>query len=92
MLVLEGTFRMPSLAIEVARDIIRAGFQSARQLSELLPTLRERCPPEVYTEYSRAIGAAVHSIMSNTIDKAISDHPTLRAEIDEKIARDGRYT
>jgi hypothetical protein len=78
--------------IEVARDIVRAGFRSVAVLGDLLPKLKEHCPPDEYKAYSTSIAAAINSVMTNTVDRAIGDHPGLRAEIEDQLARHGRYS
>jgi hypothetical protein len=77
--------------IELARDVIRAAFQSTSELGKLLPTLKEQCNPAEYRTYALGIAAAIDAIMTNTINRAVQTYPDLAKEIDEQIAKHGRY-
>ncbi|MND01608.1 hypothetical protein D3C83_206660 [compost metagenome] len=53
--------------------------------------LKERCPPDEYATCAADIGTAIDVVMTNTVDMAIHGQPALRSEIDDHIARHGRY-
>jgi len=77
--------------IELARDIIRAAFRSTSELRKLLPTLKEQCSPAEYKAYALGIAGAIDAIMTNTISKVTQTYPDLAEEIDEQMAKHGRY-
>lgn len=77
--------------IQLARDVIRAAFRSTSELGNLLPTLKEQCSPDEYKAYALGIAAAIDAIMTNTISRAVQTHPDLAKEVDEQIAKHGRY-
>lgn len=77
--------------IELARAVIRGAFRSTSELANLLPALKEQCNPDEYKTYALGIAAAIDAIMTNTINRAVQAYPDLAKEIDEQIARHGRY-
>jgi len=77
--------------IDMARDVVRTGFRSASALSELLPALKEGCSPAEYKAYALGIAVAIDTIMTNTTGRVLELYPNLGKEIDEQIAKHGRY-
>jgi len=77
--------------IETARDVVRAAFRSSSELQTLLVSLRGRCRQDEYQDYARNIAAAIDAIGVSLINKALTEHPQLSAEIDAGIAEHGRY-
>lgn len=77
--------------IELARNVIRAAFRSTSELGNLLPALKEQCSPSEYKTYALGIATAIDAIMTNTINRAVQSYPDLAKEIDEQIAKHGRY-
>jgi hypothetical protein len=76
---------------DVARHVVRAAFQSGRGLSELLGLLKANCGAAEYEAYSRGIAGAMASIQQEVIDRVLSNHPELKAEIEQSIAKYDRY-
>jgi hypothetical protein len=60
-------------------------------LQDFLVSLRERCTPEEYKDYSRGIATAMDAIGVALINKALAAHPELSAEVDASIAKHGKY-
>ena len=77
--------------IDLARDVVKAAFRSARELQELLGVLKQRCSSDDYQNYKYGIAKAMAAISVEVINKALADHPELVEEIDRGIAKDGRY-
>jgi hypothetical protein len=77
--------------IELARDVVRAAFRASSELQVLLGVLKERCRPEEYRDYARGIATAMDAIGVGLINKTLAEHPELQSEIDESIAKHGRY-
>jgi len=79
------------MKIDLARHVARAAFRSSRELSELIPLLKDSLSAEEYAHYAKAIGLAVAAIQMEVMNKLASDHPGLDAEIEASINRFGRY-
>ena len=77
--------------IDLARHVARAAFRSSRELSELVPFLKDRLDAEEYTMYAKAIGSVIAAIQLDVMNKLVTDHPVLEAEIEAGIAKYGRY-
>jgi hypothetical protein len=77
--------------LDVARQVVRATFRSSTSLTDLLPVLKAHCPPEEYQAFARAIAAVVGEAGLQLLNRVFAEHPELEAEVDEAIARDGRY-
>lgn len=77
--------------IETARNIVRAALRSSSELRTLLGTLKGRCRPDEYQDCARDIATAIDAIGVFLINKALAEHPQLRAEIETNIRKDGRY-
>jgi len=75
----------------MARQVVRAAFRSGAELEALLKQLKLRCSPDEYQDYARGIAAAVDAIGANLTDKAIAAHPELHSEIEDSIAKRGRF-
>lgn len=78
--------------IETARNVLRAAFRSSSELQGLLPTLKERCGPDEYKIYARRIAAAIDAIGDALINSALAEHPELKSEIEDLIAKQGSYS
>lgn len=48
--------------INLARHIARCIFLSSRQLSELIPILKDNCNPDEYQAYTKGIATAIAHI------------------------------
>lgn len=75
----------------LARYVVRAVFRSESELVGLLGLLKDQCGPEEYKDYARAIATAIDGINVNVLDKILSSHPQLGAEIETDIAKFGRF-
>jgi hypothetical protein len=75
---------------ELAKHVIRAAFQSASRLEDLLPLLKEHCDETEYGEYRMAIAKAIYGIQNELLKKAFSAHPQLEVEIESDINKYGR--
>ena len=77
--------------IDIARHIARAVFRSSRELTELIPFLKDHLSAEEHAAYSKAIGSAVAAIQLDVMNKLLADHPALESEIEANLAKYGRY-
>lgn len=77
--------------IELARNLVRSAFRVSADLQTLLPAIKASCSDEEYRELARGVAEAIDSVWQALAAKALAAHPELEAEIDAKIARDGRY-
>ena len=77
--------------IDLARQMVRAAFRASGELETILKTLKARCPKDEYRDLALGIAAAVDSVGTALIRKAIASHPELEAEIDASITKTGRY-
>jgi hypothetical protein len=77
--------------IDLARHVARAVFLSSRELGELVPFLKDRLGAEEYAVYAKAIGSAIAALQLDVMNKLMTDHPGLEAEIEASITKYGRY-
>jgi hypothetical protein len=77
--------------IDMAREVVRAAFRSSSELERLLGPLKERCNPNEYRGYARAVAAAVDAIGVQLIKRATAAYPELNSEIETSIAHHGRF-
>ena len=77
--------------IDLARNVVRGAFRSARELQGLLPALKDGCQAEEYERYLKGIARAIAEISFEVTNKVIAEHPELVAEIDAGIAQHGEY-
>jgi hypothetical protein len=73
--------------IDVARHVIRAAFRSSRELSNLLPLLKDNLDAVEYQRYTMAIAAAIAATQLEVINTITADHPELEAEIEMQISK-----
>ena len=74
---------------EIARHVARVGFRAMRELSDLLPLLKEHCDAKEYETIAKAIATASAHISTQVIDSALSVYPELESEIEAKIKKYG---
>jgi hypothetical protein len=79
------------MQFDLARHVARAAFRSSRELSELVPFLKERLDECEYKSYAKAIGMVVAAIQVDLVNKLMADHPALKSEIESHLAEYGRY-
>ena len=77
--------------IDTARLVLQAAIRSAGELQQLLPMLKERCPPEEYKIYLKAIATVLAEVSLKVTNRVVAEHPELEAEVEASIARNGRY-
>jgi hypothetical protein len=77
--------------IDLAREMVRAAFRASGELQIVLHAAKAQCGETEYRDLARGIATAIDSIGSGLIKKALAAHPELEAEIDEGIAKNGRY-
>ncbi len=77
--------------IDLARHVARAAFRSSRELSDLIPFLKDHLDTEEYQPYAKAIASAVAAIHLDLMNKLFADHPGLEAEVEASIEKYGRY-
>jgi hypothetical protein len=77
--------------IELARDVLRGAFSSARELQKLLPLLKQRCEPDEYQTYAKAIAAVLAEISLEVVNKVLAAYPALEAEVEASLARSQDY-
>ena len=77
--------------IELARDLVRSAFLTSADLQKMLPAIKANCSEEEYRELARGIAQAIDSVWVALTSKALATYPQLTAEIDARIASDGRY-
>jgi hypothetical protein len=69
---------------------IKVSFGVARELLDLLASLKEQCSAEEYQHNAKGIARAIDAINSTLIDKAIASHPDLASRIEADLAKFGR--
>jgi hypothetical protein len=77
---------------DLARHLIRTGFDASRQLSSLLPTLRQQLGEEEYKKNARKIAAAIDAINVALIEAAFAAHPGLKDEVEASIDKHDRFS
>jgi hypothetical protein len=75
---------------DTARLVVDAALRSSAQLQELLPRLTEKCSPEEYETYLKAIARAVAEISLEVMDRVFQEHPGLEAEIEARVEEERR--
>ena len=76
---------------DLARHTIRIAFQASRDLEDLMHLLKEQLGAEEYKDYALGIATAIAGIGDALTNKALVRYPELKYEIDEKLAKYGRY-
>ena len=76
---------------DLARHVVRAAFRAERELTELLPLLKQHVDAEGYADLARDIAAAVDAINVALLAKVLSAHPDMEAEIDANIRKYDRF-
>ncbi|MGA8076386.1 MAG: hypothetical protein WB868_03230, partial [Xanthobacteraceae bacterium] len=74
--------------VDTTREVLRAAFRSSSELQGLLATLKKRSAPDEYKVYARRIATAIDTIGDALINSALAEHPELRSEIDDRIAKE----
>jgi hypothetical protein len=76
---------------DLARSVIKATFQSARPLQDLLPVLQARLAPEEYRAYAKAVAAVIAEGGVQLLNRVFAEHPDLEAEVDSAVGTTGNY-
>ncbi len=53
----------------------------------MLPVIRERCPPEEYETYAKAIAACLAEASLQLMNRLLAEHPALEDEIEATMDR-----
>ena len=77
--------------IDLARHVVRAAFRSSRELSSLLPLLKEHLDANEYQRYARAIASAIAATQLEVVNAVTADHPALETEIEAQMSKYDRY-
>ena len=75
---------------ELAKIVLCASYRSGQELSNLVPVLKEFCPPEEYEGIVFTIGSVLHELDTEIHQKIFTQHPDLQAEIEQRVQRYGR--
>jgi hypothetical protein len=81
----------PEIDVNLARHVARCVFLSSRQISELIPILKENCSPDECKDYTKGIATVLAHINFELMNKLCAEHPQLEKEIEADIAKYGRY-
>jgi hypothetical protein len=74
---------------DLARHIVVASFRSFRELTALLPMLKEHCDNTEYESFAKAIAAVGFEIQMQVRNRAVALYPNLEQEIKTKIDKYG---
>jgi len=74
---------------DLARHVARVGFRAMRELTNLLPLLKEHCAAQEYERFAKAIALASAHIGEQVIQRALTAFPDLEREIEIKIKKYG---
>ncbi|HTS94574.1 MAG TPA: hypothetical protein VMG55_21365 [Stellaceae bacterium] len=74
---------------DVARHVARVGFRAMRELTELIPLLKDHCAAQESDTFAKAIALASAHIGEQVINRALSPFPDLESEIEAKIKKYG---
>ena len=71
--------------IDTARTVVDAIFRSGGELQKMLPLIRERCSPEEYDGYAKAIAACLAEMSLQVMNRLLAEHPVLEDEIEARV-------
>jgi len=77
--------------IDFARHAVRVAFRAGGELQELLQLSKERLSPEEHKDFGLGIADAIYGIAVAVTNKALAEHPELKAEIEADLAEHGRF-
>jgi hypothetical protein len=76
---------------DLAKLVATIAFRSMGNIGDLAPLLKGACgDEEEYRAFSRAVARSAGEISMQIINHAISPHPEIAAEIEEKVKQYGR--
>jgi hypothetical protein len=75
---------------ELAWEMVRVSFQTARELQGVLGLLKENCSAEDYRRYAARITHAIDSVNDALLNTALAAHPELAARIEADLEKFGR--
>lgn len=75
--------------LDLVRHVAVKGFSAMSKLTALLDLLRNHCEPEEYESFRRAIASCAANISIEIIDRALTPHPALEREIEERVQKYG---
>jgi hypothetical protein len=76
--------------IDLALHMVRAALRSSRELSDLLPFLKDNASKQEFDRYAKAIATAIASIQLEVVNKLTDDCPGLEEKIDSDVTKFGR--
>jgi hypothetical protein len=75
---------------ELAKIVLSASYRSGQELSNIVPLLKEFCPPEEYARIVFTIGSVLHELEIEIHKKIFEEHPDIHAEIEDRVQKYGR--
>lgn len=72
---------------DTARALVVTAIKSSSALTNLLPILKEKCPPSEYEELRTCIATIAGDISADLLHRVLTSHPELETEIDGAIGR-----
>jgi hypothetical protein len=75
---------------ELAWEMVRVSFQTARDLQGVLGLLKENCSAEDYRSYAGRISQAIDSVNDALLNTALAAHPELAERIETELEEFGR--
>jgi hypothetical protein len=75
---------------ELAWEMVRVSFQTARELQGVLGLLKENCSAEDYRSYTGRISQAIDSVNDALLNTALAAHPELVDRIEAELEEFGR--
>jgi hypothetical protein len=75
---------------ELAWEMVRVSFQTARELQGVLGFLKENCSAEDYRSYAGRISQAIDSVNDALLNPALAAHRELAERIESELDKFGR--
>ncbi|MBI3700387.1 MAG: hypothetical protein HY242_08075 [Afipia sp.] len=79
------------MEVDLARHIARCVFLSSRQLSELIPILKDNCSADEYQQFTKGIATVIAHMNLELMNKICAEHPQVEKEIEADMAKYGRF-
>ena len=76
---------------ELAKHVLTVGFHSTALLESLLPVLKEHCDDAEFQEFLKAVGSVIAEVGFELFNRVFERYPDLKAEVDTKIHKYGRF-
>jgi hypothetical protein len=75
---------------ELAWEMVRVAFRTARELQGVLGLLKENCSAEDYQRYAGRIARAIDAVNDALLNTALAAHPRLAERIEAELEEFGR--